>query len=238
VIAPIVERVGSFDVVRDDLFPGGTKARYIERLFDDAGEVVYASPVEGGAQFALATVAKILGKQATIFCAKRKEKHPRSLQVKALGAKVYQIAPGYLSVCQARARDYCNATGAKLAPFGMDVPGAAETIAEAARMIEIMPPAHVWCAGGSGVLARGLRLAWPAAQLHVVQVGKAISCHIPFAEVLRAREHFEDAVPNPDFPSDPHYDAKAWRIMKERAEPGSLFWNVAAPAGTGEIECR
>ena len=58
-------------VVRDDLFEGGTKARFIPLLFDCADEVVYASPAEGGAQTALATVAAQLGKRATIFVARR-----------------------------------------------------------------------------------------------------------------------------------------------------------------------
>ena len=31
-------------VVRDDLFPGGTKARFIPSLFNGVTEVVYASP--------------------------------------------------------------------------------------------------------------------------------------------------------------------------------------------------
>ena len=30
----------------------------------------------------------------------------------------------------------------------------------------------------------------------------------------------------PPFPSVPTYDAKAWKIMREQAKPGSLFWNV------------
>ena len=45
--------------------------------------------------------------------------------------------------------------GARLAPFGFDVPEAIESIAAAARSIGEEPD-EVWCAGGSGVLARGL----------------------------------------------------------------------------------
>ena len=37
-------------VVRDDLFPGGSKARFIPSLFDNVSEVVYVSPAEGGAR--------------------------------------------------------------------------------------------------------------------------------------------------------------------------------------------
>jgi hypothetical protein len=38
---PITEQHEGILVVRDDLFPGGTKARFIPRLFDGANEVVY-----------------------------------------------------------------------------------------------------------------------------------------------------------------------------------------------------
>jgi hypothetical protein len=71
VTPPVVVEHDGMLVVRDDLFAGSTKARFIPALFDGAQEVVYASPQEGGAQTALATVARALGKRATIFVAKR-----------------------------------------------------------------------------------------------------------------------------------------------------------------------
>jgi hypothetical protein len=205
VTPPVVVEHDGILVVRDDLFAGGTKARFIPALFDGAQEVVYASPQEGGAQTALATVARALGKRATIFVAKRAEPHPRVLMAKALGARVFQVAPGYLSTVQARARDYCWRSGARLAPFGMDVPGATDAIAAAARRIDASPD-EVWCAGGSGVLARGLAQAWPGAVLHVVSVGRALrpreaaggAIHpypLPFSREAKGK---------PPFPSDPH----------------------------------
>ena len=108
---PIVENHNGVLVVRDDLFDGGTKARFIPLLFDGADEVVYASPAEGGAQTALATVAAQLGKRATIFVAEREQLHPRTLMAKRLGAQIVQVSPGYLNVVQARAREYCHQTG-------------------------------------------------------------------------------------------------------------------------------
>ena len=139
-------------------------------------EVVYASPAEGGAQTALATVASQLNKRATIFVAERKRKkwHARTLMAQRLGAQIKQVPHGYLRTVQKRAEEYCHQTGALLAPFGFDVPGAAQTIAAVARSIGIQPD-EVWCAGGSGVLARGLAQAWPNASLHVVQVGRTLS---------------------------------------------------------------
>jgi len=226
---PVVIEHDGVHVVRDDLFPGGTKARFIGQLFDGADEVVYASPQEGGAQTALATVARDLGKRATIFVAKRADPHRRVLAAKALGAKVLQVDPGYLSVVRARAAAYCEARGARLAPFGMDFPGAVDAIAEAALLADD-GPYEVWCAGGSGVLARGLKKAWPDTRLHVVEVGRLLSIDAkiepygrPFSSVARVA---------PPFPSDPHYDAKAWEVCRQkRARVGRvLFWNVTGPA--------
>lgn len=230
--APIVCQHDGVLVVRDDLFPGGTKARFIGAFFDGADEAVYASPAEGGAQTALATVARQLGKRATIFVAARRRMHNRTLEASRRGAKVVPVAPGYLSVVQSRAREYCSRTGARLVPFGVDTPEVIDAIATAARATGVEPD-EVWCAAGSGVLARGLARAWPKARRHVVQVGRALSPNdvagatiheypLPFSKEARAK---------PPFPSDPHYDAKAWEIAKARHGVGLvLFWNVAGPA--------
>jgi hypothetical protein len=47
--APIIKEHEGVLVVRDDLYPGGTKARFLGMLFSDVEEVVYASPAERGA---------------------------------------------------------------------------------------------------------------------------------------------------------------------------------------------
>lgn len=236
----IIEHDGIF-VARDDLFPGGTKARFLRSLWglpgpslfgDAADELVYASPSEGGAQTALAWAAKTIGKRATIFTAARAKLHPRTLMAQALGARIELVRPGYLSVVQARARAYCEQTGAGLVPFGCDVPIAVEVIAEAAREIDIEPD-EVWCAAGSGVLARGLAEAFPKAKRNVVQVGR----HLSPGEVAGAEIHvyprpFGDTADLvPPFPSDPHYDAKAWEMCRLLCSDGLvLFWNVTGPA--------
>jgi hypothetical protein len=231
-MTPIVKEHDGIRVIRDDLFPGGTKARFLPRLFDAADEVVYASPCEGGAQTALAHSAAKLGKRATIFVAKRAKPHPRSLMAKRLGAKVYQVAPGYLAVVQARARAYCEATGATLAPFGVNLPEAIDVIADAARSTGLMP-SEVWCASGSGVLSRALQRAWPAASHNCVQVGRELTTNdMGAARIWKAPLAFGQACrAKPPFPSDPHYDAKAWQICQARRGAGLVvFWNVTGPA--------
>lgn len=231
-MTPVVREHDGIAVVRDDLFPGGTKARFFLPLFDHHDELVYGSPAQGGAQTALAHAAAQAGRRCTIFVAKRAQPHARALEAKRLGAKVYQVAPGYLNVVQARARLYCADTGAFLLPFGADLPEAIETIAAAARATGESPD-EVWCAGGSGVLARGLALAWPGARRFVVQIGRPLAPRdVAGATILvHGLRYEQEARASVQFPSDPHYDAKAWELCRQRRGAGRvLFWNVTGPA--------
>jgi hypothetical protein len=215
-------------------FQAAPKPASLAGLFNSAEEIVYTSPTEGGAQVALATVARQLGKRATIFVARRAKPHPRTLQAAKLRAKIVPVAPGYLSVVQARAREYCAKTGARLLPFGADMPGALNVIAAAARATGIETD-EVWCAAGSGVLARALAAAWPKARRHAVQVGRALTSR----DVAGATIHIHpqsfscQASINPPFPSDAHYEAKAWEFALARKDVGRVvFWNVAGSAET------
>lgn len=224
--APVLQEHGGFLIVRDDLIPGGTKRRVLDRLLVGADEFVYASPAYGYAQIALAYACQALGKQATIFTAKRKVLHPRTVEARAAGAKVVMVPTGYLSNVQAKARGYAAAVGACLLPFGFDTPAFVDALAGVAADLPLVPD-EVWAVAGSGTLARALRLAWPAARLCVVQVGKPVV--VAGARLYVALESFEDdARARPPFPSCSNYDAKVWRFMQQHAATGALFWNVAA----------
>jgi len=213
-------------VVRDDLIQGGTKARVLPLLFNDIDvEYVYASPVQGYAQVALAYCARTYGKRATVFCAKRKDRHPRTLEAMAAGATIFEVFPGYLSVVQKRARDYCYMTRAKLLPFGLDTPEIMRGISRVAASLRIIPK-EVWVAAGSGLICRSLALQWPEAAFHAVQVGKGPL--VGAATLWAAPERFGDtAEMPPPFPSCGNYDAKVWQFIKKYASQGALFWNVA-----------
>jgi hypothetical protein len=224
---PVVEEHAGVLVVRDDLYPGGTKARFLPLLTDGAAEAVYAGPAEGGAAVSLATV---LGPRATLFYAARAELHPRQAQAQALGARLELVRPGYLSVVRARARAYCAATGALALPWGLDVPEAVDALAAVAGRVRaaVGPVAQVWCAAGSGVLTRGLAAGFPEAAVIAVQVGHALDARQRGrASVLPAGLPFGRRCPEaPPFPSDPHYDAKAWALAVRGHRGRALFWNV------------
>lgn len=223
---PLIQEIDSLLVVRDDLLPGGTKRRALPVLMKASSEYVYASPVYGYAQVALAHVAREAGKRATVFCARRNVRHARTLEAQAAGARIIEVPCGYMTVLKARAREYCAVSGAQLLPFGLDTPDFIEALAGIALRLDVNPH-EVWTVAGSGVLSRALQLAWPGARFFAVQVGAVPNAGR--AAVIKAPERFEqDAKVRPPFPSCSNFDAKAWRFIRQRAAPGALFWNVAA----------
>jgi hypothetical protein len=170
-----------------------------------------------------------MGINATIFCAKRKTPHARTLEAKAAGAKIVQVPTGYLSNVRAKARGYCETTGALLLPFGLDSLTALTAIAQAAavqRQTGLVD--QVWCVGGSGVLCRGLQAGITKAEFHVVQVGRELSpADVGGAIVHQYPLDFaKDARIKPPFPSCSNYDAKAWEVLRSQARGRVLFWNV------------
>ena len=78
-----------------------------------------------------------------------------------------------------------------------------------------------------------LAQAWSNANRHVVQVGRELSPNdMSGATVHVYPNKFGWAIKNaPPFPSDPHYDAKAWELCLAHKGSGRvMFWNVTGPA--------
>lgn len=227
---PRIELHDGFQVVRDDEYPGGTKARALPAyLLSAALEVVYASPAYGYAQVALAHAAAAIGRRAVVFVAQRKQLHPRTQEAADAGARIEQVPHGYLSNVQAKARRYADETGATLLPFGFDLPHFRQVLRSAIEEVNPLEdaPAEVWTVAGSGTLTRTLQEVWPSAAFHAVAIGKLPE--VGRAVLHEAPEPFErNAKHSPPFPSCSNYDAKAWRFMLEHASPGAVFWNVAA----------
>lgn len=140
-----------------------------------------------------------------------------------------------MSVVQHRARRYAADRGALFLPLGFDVKNATEpfeaVMADVAVQLRDQID-EVWCATGSGMLARCLGHAFPDKQVFGVIVG------------LKSRNQKQDMAGNvtlldcpydfaqrcktvPPFNACANYEAKAWERMKARIRPARrLFWNV------------
>lgn len=225
-IHQLEEPVRLINVVRDDLLVGGTKeAALVSVLMHlDGEEFVYAGPRYGYAQIALAVACRRINRRATLFMADSKELHPRSIIAAQHGAKIVRVPNGYLTTVQCRAREYCRKTGATMLPFGLDCEAMKIAISERALSLN-MNPAQVWSVAGSGLLQRGLQMAWPHAQFYAVRIGK--ETRAGRATVMTAPEKYEQPAKElPPFPSCDNYDAKAWQFIVRHAGNMSLFWNV------------
>jgi threonine dehydratase len=197
---PKIEMIDGIWVVRDDLITGGTKARIIteilkaefkrqqkNRLTHLNQEFVYASPVYGYAQIAIAVGCAKMGFKSTVFVAQRKQLHPRTEEAREMGAKIIEVPMGFLSNCAAKAKSYCLQNNAVLLPFGLDCPELIKGMIQVGKEIKVSPK-QVWCVAGSGTLTRALQAVWPNAEHHVVRVGKRDS------DIGQAKEYPETSL--------------------------------------------
>lgn len=224
------------DVVRDDLLYGGSKTRFLPFLIGDAKEVVFGGPFCGGAPVALSAVGRILGRRVTLFYAKRAALHPRQRWAREQGAQIIEVPYGYMTNVQAKARAYAERAGALFLPLGFDVPAAEEPFMAVMQDIRRFYGDYdqIWCASGSGMLARCLGRTFRNSRIMGVAVGLASRWKkqtMPAnVTVLEAPYRFDQqakkvGVPAP-FPVCPNYEAKAWELLESRARGKVLFWNV------------
>lgn len=221
-------------VVREDLLPGGSKMRFLPYIVGDAAEVVFGGPFCGGAPYALSVLGKLAGKKITLFYAKRKELHQRQQRAIENGANLQFVSPGYMTNVQAKARQYAADAGALFLPLGFDVPAATEPFVDFMTWVKRkLPrqPDQVWCATGSGMLARCLGAAFPDAEICAVAVGlksRHDAQRMPSnVRVIESPYAFEKQTKAEcPFPSCRNYDRKAWEMAMRDKRGNILFWNV------------
>ena len=229
--APIIEEFDGIQVVRDDLLDGGTKRRafnYYVASLPEVKEFVYASPRQGYAQLSLAYSCRDLNRKCTVTVPKGK-RYWLTDEAERLGCKIIEVPMGYLTNIQHKARVYCEENESHLIPFGGDHPIIVEAMCSEANRLDINPT-EVWTVISSGVLSRGLQLAWPDAKIYGVQIGhNTTEREMGRAECYRSKYKFQQECKKderPPFPSSLTYDSKAWTFIKEHATEGALFWNV------------
>jgi 1-aminocyclopropane-1-carboxylate deaminase/D-cysteine desulfhydrase-like pyridoxal-dependent ACC family enzyme len=230
-----IEKHNDIYVLRDDLLEGGTKSVLMDKIVKrnpGIKEYVYASPVYGGFQIALSAYCQKHGLNATIFCAKRMKKHPNTQKCESYGAKIVEVFPGYLSVVEKRAREYCEGKPHthKLV-FGA---GTSENInvlaARVEKVIQKMKsePDEIWVAVGSGTLVQGILQGTRKAKVYGVVVGADFDHSDPRLTLLKYPKPFEyESKLEIDFPSMANYDRKAFEMCLAKRSSGTvLFWNV------------
>jgi hypothetical protein len=232
---PILELHQGITVLRDDFLEGGSKLRFLPFLAQGAKEVVFGGPFCGGAPLALSVFGREAGVKVTLFYALRKNLHRRQLSARANGATLVWVPYGRMSNVQAKARQYAESVGALFLPLGFDVPAAEDPFVGFMRRLKAKTGGfdQIWCATGSGMLARCIARAFPESQVCAVAVGLASRWEnqsMPSnVEVVKSAYSFEEeTTATAPFGSCPNYDRKAWEIAVRNARGRALFWNVLA----------
>lgn len=227
----VIEKHNGINVLRDDLLPGGTKSILMKKLIKGFDEYVYASPVYGGFQIALAEYCKKIGKKATIFCAKRKIKHENTIRCIDLGANVIEIPYGYLSVVEKRARDYCEKTGANKLTFGAATEKNRNKLSKRVKKVIKKlgkEPDEIWCVIGSGTLVESILKGTKTAKVYGVQVGAEYNGEHDRLTVMKHHLTFDKKTKHlAPFKSTANYDLKGFEYCeKYKKNKDVLFWNV------------
>ena len=121
------------------------------------------------------------------------------------------------------AKRWADENGAFFIPLGLKHELVTAMIIKIASKIN--EPASFWTAFSTGVLNRGLQIAWPNAKAN----GLAVSRNVQEGErgranIISSNQLFhQNSKVLPPFPSAMNYDAKVWQYL----EKGDLFWNVA-----------
>jgi hypothetical protein len=163
-----------------------------------------------------------------------------------LGAEVFAAPAGRINVSFARARAFVSARGGLMLPFGLECPEAVLGVEEEAATVpqEACGGTLVLCCGSGVTLAgllRGLprrprRILGLSSGRSVQRIEACVRLHagpLPAGtELLPATIPYSVAVDVAcPFPSHPHYDLKAWQLLKTRLydlpDP-VLFWNIGA----------
>jgi 1-aminocyclopropane-1-carboxylate deaminase/D-cysteine desulfhydrase-like pyridoxal-dependent ACC family enzyme len=164
-----------------------------------------------------------------------------------LGAEILPVIAGRITISFAAARQQVERLGGVMLPFGLECPEAVSCVEHSASTVpcEYTSGGTVVISAGSGAtlagLVRGLRgkpqrflgvssgrsteSIWRCLRRYGIEKSEAV-------ELIPAREPYNVSVDfECPFPSNPHYDRKAWRFLAENVgslKPPLFFWNVGA----------
>jgi hypothetical protein len=228
-------------VVRDDLLVG-SKVRGADCLVSSLPEyidtLVYVQPRTGLAGVSLLDVAKNRNMKVRLFMPACKTISEQQACCIERGAEYtfYRIAR--MPNLNRYAKQWCDERkNVFFVPPGLNHELVTAGIVKVASKMKA--PDEVYCATSTGVLTRGLQIAWPdtkftsvcvARNMKAGELGKAD----PISEPLEftAKEKDENL---PPFPCMETYDAKVWKYIPKNTGKDILFWNVGkAPVLTDD----
>lgn len=227
----------NFSVFRDDALMAGTKQRAIVDVLQriNKKKFIYAGPIQGFAQIALAYGARLTHKTAVLFLTK---KYPRTnatqFALSFNSVELHEIENGYLKKLQEHAEKYHKENpDSYLLSFGCGEKTYTDILKK--NMREAIPknisPARIWIVAGSATVLNILYKIFPKTYFLVVQVGKKIwddQLDLKRTTLFISDEKYiEPARELPPYPTVATYDGKLWTFFKKHGKSGDYIYNIA-----------
>lgn len=225
----MIERHGRFNVVREDLVPGGTKQIVLREYLPELKNrhFVYAASTYGKGGAAVAYACAELGFEATLFMAPGNTPVKWVEEVEKLGIKIHWTRLQQIADIDDIARGFAFENEAAHLPLGFMDKRFTELMAQYASGLPFQPN-EIWCPVVSGTMASALEIAFPDAAIKGVSVVK----HPGYqgrGELLYAEEKFvRNAASPPPYPSWTYSDAKVWRLAQKFGKDDAVIWNSNA----------
>jgi hypothetical protein len=231
--APFVQRVDRYNVVRDDMHRGGTKAVILSEIFNTVAEdnIVVAGHRFGGAGLALAEACKAHRKMAHIFY-EDGQAEPDIFKVTCShqSARIH-ICEGVkrqIDVHTIAEKFAKESSDTKIYPIGFATEEFRQSLT---RYVGNLPfePKEIWTVAGTGTLLRALRAAWPDAEIHALTMNfpQTDTTGADYIYLAKEKDDEETRCP-PPFPSSRYYDARLWSYVRRHASQNALIYNVAS----------
>jgi hypothetical protein len=230
--APRITIHDGIRVVRDDDLVG-SKVRggdcLINSLPSHIDTIVYVQPRTGLAGVSILDVARRHNKKVKLFMpsCKRISHHQACCIEQGADAEFHRIAamPNLNHIAKKWADKHDNAF---FVPLGLKHEMVTAGIVKGASKIK--EPDVVYVATSTGVLTRGLQIAWPNAKFISVCVARnmkagELGVAKPISEPL-AFQTPEKKENLPPFPTINTYDGKVWKYIPKNTDKDILFWNV------------
>ncbi len=236
-----IEQLDKFHIARDDLLPGGTKRRALEKWLPslDSDHFIYVGSVYGSGGWALAEACKELGFGCTLYIP-QSPYEPDWLNSLSLSLRSFP-SPSFYEGEGSREREisvirtdpmpvqdlYDSLKDQKgLLPLGYDDPYFKNCLADVFKSID-MAPSEIWMPCVSGVLVQAARQAWPDIPLNAVCVAKHHGDLGKARKYQASEKYHQRAQSLPPYPSNLFSDAKLWQFASRFALNNALIWNTS-----------
>jgi hypothetical protein len=226
-----IEKFNDFNVIRDDILPGGTKTRGAYNLIKNLKEknIYYAGPSQGVAQVALGVLCKEFGKNA--FMVYSSNYTEMSARAEKYGVKLIKSGRNLVKTQELAKKIVEAKKNSFLLPFGLDSIEFNYYLICALKSVVKIEPKRLWLVAGSATLLHCLYFVFPTTYFMVVSVGKKIYWdNIDPSRTRIFKSSYEFSEPTtllPPYNSVSTYDAKIWEFVLKHGGKNDYIWNVA-----------